>query len=288
MKKVIFLFLFVVLAITGQTQSLDAIVVNGIIHPTQFNEANYRTFSLDVCPLKFGYHESLLGLYIQNDEFYAKNEKEFWTSRMTQFHLGLSFNSTLGYNDAWFIKARLGIGWIKTHSDGDWGQYEDLQKDNFLQTSLHLAHWREDLSWLSRHQLFISYRQPFSAKKTAYWQGAEIESMTWNNQSLRAHFTESIFSAFLDREKDWKINIDLSVGIGMEHSLRNDVNATLVYPTIAGGVSFFKIPYHYQNLFELGFEQQFSPMNRWMITAKINLVPLLFWIWEKELINIGG
>ena len=289
MKRItLLMFAFVMMTIIAQAQKIDAIIDNGIMNPGQFDEANFRTFSLDICPVRLGWNDNLFGLYVQNDEYYAKDETQGWVSRMTQFHLGLSLNSVFGYNESWYLQSRLGMGWTRTNTRSDRGYYEDLQKDKDLMLSVRVEHWREDMTWFSRHRLNLSLRQPWSTTKTSYWEGALIDSPQWNNQLLRANFTETVFSSFLDKAQDWKLNADLGLGVGMEHQLQNNLQTDLLYPTLRLGVSFFKIPYFYQDMLRIGFEKNFNPMNRWMFTAHLNLVPVFHLIWDKETINIGG
>jgi hypothetical protein len=293
MKKILCLTIVIGMMIIGIKESyaqvLDATIENGIGNIGQGNEFNYRNFSLDIAPISISeYHPTKLGLYGETNEIYFKDEANKSTGRFVQWHTGLTFNTKMGYDDSFFLRIRAGYGQSTTRIFGA-NDYNDKQRDHLIVASISFVSWQEESSWFSRHAVNVLYRQPLSSKKTATWQGNELISdslPTRDNQLIRAYVTESPVSFFLDRNQDWKFNIDLSAGYGMETRLIDNSPKKIGYWMIGGGISIFKVPYYQQNLLQLGGEFQFMDQVRFVPSIRINLVPLIFLIWQKEEIEV--
>lgn len=274
----------------AQAQKLDAVIENGIGNIGGAQEFNHRTFGLAICPIRIGdNHPTLIGLYGETNEVYYKNEDDGFTGRFVQWHTGLSFNTKMGMNEEFFLRIRGGYGQSTTRGFGSGGDYIDKQRDNLFVALIFFANYQEENYFFSRHALSILYRQPLSSKKTATWQGNEIASdsiPTWDNQLVRAYITETPVSFFLDNDQDWKMNLDISVGYGSESRLVDKLPKKIGYWMLGAGISIFKVPYFQQNVLEIGGEFQFMEQTRFILNAKINLVPLIFLIWDKEEIEI--
>jgi hypothetical protein len=70
-------------------------------------------------------------------------------------------------------------------------------------------------------------------------------------------------------------------GFGMEHRMVGPLDQSLKYFTVGGGVSFFKLPYFQQNILEIIPEYQIMGNSRFILKFKVNLVPIIFLIWDK-------
>lgn len=291
MKKITVFFAMIIgmmiFVSSAPAQKLDFIIENGLGNISQDDEFNYRNFALDLCPVRLGYGANLLGLYGETNEVYSKDEGHNYSSRFIQWHAGLSFNTKFGYAENIFLKIRAAYGQATTR--GFSPNYQDKQRDQLFIASLSFSNWQEDNAWFSRHAIQVLYRQPFASTKIAYWDGKEIPSDSleiWDNQLIRASYTETPISFFLDRDQDWKMNFDLSIGYGLEHRLIDNQAQKTGYWALGAGFSFFKVPYFQQNIFQLGGELQLMGQTRFVISAKINLVPFLFWIWDKEELEV--
>lgn len=266
-----------------KAQRLDVSVENGIGNIGQGNEFNYLILNLDATPFKIGYGPNFIGLNLRVLRSPFKDEANYFTGRTNGWEVGPSFNTKIGYREDNFLRIHLSYGQLTTRGSGSEGIYTDKQKDDFVSGSVDFSNWQEDNSFFYRHAVSIYVRQPLSAKKEAYWNGSPVDSVTfWDSQLIRGSFTETPISFFLDRNQDWKFNFDMLVGYGLEHQLKNNLPQTLNYWTVGVGVSIFKVPYFQQNIFQVGGEFQFMNTPRFILSAKLNLVPFLFWIWEKE------
>ncbi len=282
MKRTIVVLVSVMMMITwahGQ-RYIDLSAENSIINLNSNDEANCRTFSFKIYPFKLGWDKTfMLGFFLENHSFHARDLDENWASRLSEFSGGIAFNKMTGYNFNWAIEGQGGFGITTTRSEANSKKYWDKQRDYSLFFSFDLAHYREDLSWFGRHQFHLRLRQPVSTTKEAYWEGNPIEVMTWDNQIFRGYFTETVFSDYIDKCQCWRIGIDGTVGVGMEHDLNNELRETLTYPTIALGVSFFDDLLFNKNVLQVGAEYQMNPINRWLLTAKVNFISLFYLVW---------
>ncbi|MFA5023850.1 MAG: hypothetical protein WC523_02735 [Patescibacteria group bacterium] len=270
-----------------KAQRLDVSVENGIGNIGQGNEFNYLILGLDATPFKLGYGPNFIGLDLKVFRSPFKDEANYFTGRTNGWEIGPSFNTKFGYQENNFLRIHLSYGQLTTRGSGSEGAYSDKQKDNFISGSVDFINWQEDNWFLCRHGISVYLRQPLSSTKEASWQGNPVDSTTlWDSQLIRGIFTETPVSFFLDHERDWKFNLNLSVGYGLEHKLTNNLPETLNYWTVGAGISIFKVPYFQQNIFQVGGEFQFMDHARFIFSAKLNLVPFLFWIWDKEELEI--
>ncbi len=289
-KTLVFLvMLFGMISITAlHAQKLDATIDNGISNIGMGNEFNFRTFSLDVCPLRINGGSSFLGVYGETNELYSKNEDQSWTSRSVAWHTGISFNTKFGAGEddgGWFLKTRLGFGQATTRTKELAKAYDGWQRDANLNFSLKIGIFDPMATWFSRHMLAVDYRQPLSSYKNLYYSDRITsigDSLTWNNQVFKATFTETMANFFISSNDDWLMNVDLAVGFGMEHPQVVNLSDNAKFFTVGAGISFFKLPYFQQNILEITPEMQFLSTPRFMLKFKINLVPIIFLIWDKE------
>ncbi len=272
-----------------RAQKLDAVVENGIGNIGQENELNFRNLGLDVCLISFGDStNNLFGFFVETGEVYSKEEETLFTSRFTEWSTGLSFNAKLGQAKNWHLKLRAGVGGTTTR--GKVGiDYNDKQTDKTMVALVNVFNYRTGKTLLSRTAFEASYRHPMEAEKQAYWQNKLITEPipVWDNQLLRAKLIVTPLAFFVDKEQDWKINFDLIGGYGMEHRLIDGKEKMLNYATVSGGISFFKVPYFYQNILSINAEMQFMETQRFIVSAKVNLVPVIFLIWEKAEIAVN-
>jgi hypothetical protein len=284
MKKIILTAIILVASIFAQAQKLDAIINNGISNVGLTDEMNFRELSIDVCPIRIGEGTTLFGFYAETGGIRLKNETQKWISSSNNWSAGVSLNTTFGageYDGGWFLKTRLGFGQATTRSDVAAYGYQDKQVDFNLSGYLNIAIFDPDAIIFSRHSLEVKYKQPLSAKKELFFKDIITEigdSLTWNGQMFQARFTETVANLFIS--DNWSINFDLMAGFGLEHPVVG-LDKSMKYFTVGGGVSFFKLPYFQQNILEIIPEYQIMENSRFILKFKVNLVPVIFLIWDK-------
>ncbi|MFZ4648974.1 MAG: hypothetical protein ACOYMB_05125 [Patescibacteria group bacterium] len=291
-RKIMFLIVLIgmISSVSVMGQKLNGVIENGISNAGSVDEMNFRKLRIEVLPIRIGDGSNFFGIYAETNQVRAKNETQKWVSALNTWNIGVGFNSKLGAGEddgGWFLETRLGFGQITTRSNVAAYGYKDKQVDFDLNAALRLGIFDPDASFFSRHMLNVNFQQPLSKTKELYFTDRIVnigDSMTWNNQLFQGNFTETVGNFFVGDE--WLMNFDVMGGFGLEHRMVGQLDQTMKYFSVGAGVSFFKLPYFQQNIVEIMPEFQLMDNSRFILKFKINLVPIIFLIWDKKTFDI--
>lgn len=282
MKKKLFLFALLV-GMTGiaVAQKVDATINNGIGNIAMPSEFNFRDFSLDVCPIRIGNETTFLGFYGESRELYQKIN----ISRSFSWNAGLSFNTKFGDEENAYLKLRLGLGQTRLRTEtANSFYYKDWQRDFNFNTRLRFVFSIEEWQAFNRHAIDFNLTLPISGEKKMYSTNGifSTKDSLFDNKIIELRFTETLFNFYLTSDEDWVMNFDIFGGY-LQGNQFGKSNLEL-----GAGISVYKVPYFQQNLFEilptlyLGADK---PV--FVIQAKLNVIPLVFLIWDKFEIYIN-
>lgn len=279
------------ISITGvsNAQELDFRLRNGFANLGRVDESIVRDLGIDFTPFRLGDGYDFIGIYFEVNEVNSKNEIQRWTGRFSSYHGGVAFHTRFGANEddgGWYMGLKAGFGASTTRAEVIDFKYKDKQKDWNLHSGVTVGYFNPESSFFGRGMLDVVYRQPLSSSKEMFSLTDEFigvgDSLIWNNQIFNARWTQTIANFFVSSNDNWLMNVDLMLGFGLEHKLVGDLDASVKYFSVGGGLSFFKVPYFQQNMLEIQPEFQIMDHSRFILNFRVNLVPVLFWLWGKE------
>ena len=249
------LFFFVVLIMIGTAsvafgQEFDAGTIKTWGGIGQTNKTQTDGYYFDICP--FGPSDNSVFLGIYGGNLYSQfSQVGITNGRITSWFGGLSINSMT--ENYLFFKFHVGVKNSITRYEKFFKDYNDYQEDFSGEFLGKFGFYNPEASFFGRTMFTFEGSQPITTKKRLYYDDQFVtinDSLAYNSQFMSVGVTQTIYKFPIDKENDWFLNFDLSIGYVFEHEILN-INKNSSYFTVGGGVSIFGSDCYYQNTVEV-------------------------------------
>lgn len=285
MKKKILFFVVLIIMIgtTVSAQVFDAGTVKTWSGIGQTNKIQTDGYYFDICPFVTSDNSTFLGIYGGN--LYSQfSQTGITNGRITSWFGGLSINSMT--ENYLFFKFHVGFKNSITRYETFFKDYNDYQKDFSGEFLGNLGFYNPEASFFNRTMITFEGSQPITTEKRHYYDDQFVslnDSLAYNSQFMSAEVAQTIYKFSIDKENNWFLNFDLSIGYVFKHEIL-DINKNSSYFTLGGGVSIHGSDCYNQNAVKVSVIYETGGLFKGTPCLKVeaDVVTIVFWLFGEN------